>query len=114
MNIPLFNTQRKISNEMLSQIREQKLENNKTGLANSLRGSGTGRMSPLYDNLKDISLRTLLLSGELDSKFTDINSDIVKHISKAEHHIIKNAGHNTHLEEPHRFIEAVNNFLHVI
>jgi len=32
MNIDLFNTQRRFSNEMLSPIREQKLENNKTGL----------------------------------------------------------------------------------
>jgi 2-succinyl-6-hydroxy-2,4-cyclohexadiene-1-carboxylate synthase len=114
INIPLFNTQRRFSNEMLTRIREQKLQNNKTGLANSLRGSGTGIMKPLHDKLNEIPLSTLLITGELDLKFTDINTDMVKHISKAEHHIIKNAGHNTHLEEPHKFIEAVNKFLHVI
>jgi 2-succinyl-6-hydroxy-2,4-cyclohexadiene-1-carboxylate synthase len=114
MNIPLFNTQRRFSNEMLGRIREQKLQNNRTGLANSLRGSGTGRMDPLVDNLKDISLKALLLTGELDSKFTDINSDMVNYIRNAQHLIIKNAGHNTHLEEPQRFIDSVNNFLHVI
>jgi 2-succinyl-6-hydroxy-2,4-cyclohexadiene-1-carboxylate synthase len=114
MNIDIFNTQRKFSNEMLAQIRERKLENSKTGLANTLRFSGTGSMKPLYNNIKDIPIRTLLISGELDSKFTDINGEMVKLFTNAEHKIIKNAGHNTHIEEPHRFIEEINKFLLVI
>ena len=114
MNIDLFNTQRRFSNEMLSQIKKRKLENNKTGLANTLRFSGTGIMKPLYNNIEDISVKTLLISGELDSKFTDINAEMVKLFTNAEHKIIKNAGHNTHLEEPHRFIEVINKFLLVI
>jgi len=114
MNIDLLNTQRRFSNERLNQIREHKLENNKTGLANTLRCSGTGSMKPLYNNLKDIPVKTLLISGELDTKFTDINAEMVKLFPNAEHRIIKNAGHNTHLEEPHRFITEINNFLLVI
>lgn len=114
MNIDLFNTQRRFSNERLSRIREQKLENNKTGLSNTLRYSGTGIMKSLCNNLKDIPVKTMLISGELDTKFTDINAEMVKLFSYAEHCIIKNAGHNTHLEEPHRFIEVINKFLSVI
>ena len=114
MNIDLFNTQRRFSNEMLSQIREHKLENNKTGLANTLRCSGQGSMKPLYNYLKDIPVRTMLISGELDTRYTDINDQMVKLFTIAEHKVIKNAGHNTHLEEPHRFIVEINNFLLVI
>jgi 2-succinyl-6-hydroxy-2,4-cyclohexadiene-1-carboxylate synthase len=114
MNLDLFNTQKRFSNEMLAQIKERKLENNKTGLANTLRCSGTGIMEPIYNKIKDIPIRTLLISGELDSKFTDINAEMVKLFTNAEHKIIKNAGHNTHLEEPHGFIEEINRFLHVI
>ena len=114
MNIDFFNTQRRFSNERLSQIREHKLENNKTGLANTLRCSGTGSMKPLYNNLKDIPVKTLLISGELDTKFTDINAEMVKLFTNAENKNIKNAGHNTHLEEPQRFINEINNFLLVI
>ena len=71
-------------------------------------------MKPLYNNIKNIPVKTLLISGELDSKFTDINSEMVILFTIAEHKIIKNAGHNTHLEEPHRFVEAINKFLLVI
>jgi 2-succinyl-6-hydroxy-2,4-cyclohexadiene-1-carboxylate synthase len=114
MNIDLFNTQRRFSNERLNRIRERKLENNRTGLSNTLRCSGTGCMKPLYNNLKDIPVETILISGELDTKFTDINTEMVKLFTNAEHRIITNAGHNTHLEEPRRFIAEVNKFLSVI
>jgi 2-succinyl-6-hydroxy-2,4-cyclohexadiene-1-carboxylate synthase len=111
MNIDLFNTQRRFSSEKLAKIRELKIENNRTGLANILRGFGTGRMNPVYGLINSIKLRTLLISGELDSKFTDINNEMVKLFPNAAHINIKNAGHNTHLEEPHRFIEVVNKYL---
>jgi 2-succinyl-6-hydroxy-2,4-cyclohexadiene-1-carboxylate synthase len=93
---------------------ERKLENNKTGLANTLRCSGTGRMKPLYTDIKDISSKTLLITGELDSRYTNINDQMVKLFSNAEHKVIKNAGHNTHLEEPQKFIDEINKFLFVI
>jgi 2-succinyl-6-hydroxy-2,4-cyclohexadiene-1-carboxylate synthase len=71
-------------------------------------------MEPLYNKIKDIPLKTLLVTGELDSKYTDINIEMVKLLTNAEHKIIKNAGHNTHLEEPQKFIEEINKFLLVI
>ncbi len=110
-NIDLFNTQRRFSGERLAKIKEQKLENNRTGLANILRGFGTGRMEPTYNLINEIRVKTLLISGELDSKFTDINNEMVKLFPNATHVNIKNAGHNTHLEEPQRFIKVVNEFL---
>ena len=111
MNLELFNTQRRFSNKRREAIRESKTKNDKTGLANSLRGFSTGKMIPLYDELKNITSKTLLITGELDTKFTEINSDMVKLIPGAKHIIIKNAGHNTHLEEPKSFIATIKNFL---
>jgi 2-succinyl-6-hydroxy-2,4-cyclohexadiene-1-carboxylate synthase len=114
MNLELFNTQRRLPSEVLARIRERKLENNKIGLANSLRYSGTGIMKPLDNRISDVQARTMLITGELDSKFTGINAEMVKLFTNAEHTIIKNAGHNTHLEDPDVFIEALNKFLFVI
>ncbi len=110
----LFNTQRRFSDEKRKQIKLAKLKNNPTGLANSLRSFGTGSMSPLFEHLKNISCKTLLITGELDTKFTKISSGIVGLFPDAEHKIIKNSGHNTHLEEPKEFINVINNFLNSI
>ena len=114
MNLDLFNTQRRLPNELIARIRERKLENNKSGLAKTLRYSGTGIMQPLHNKIGNIQIRTLLITGELDSKFTGINAEMVNGFAKSDHTIIKNAGHNTHLEEPKLFIDAINKFLLVI
>ncbi len=111
MNMDLFKSQKNFSKIKLNEIRESKLKNNKTGLANSLRGFGQGIMPHLYDEIKNISAKTLLMSGELDLKYTKANSEILKLFPHAKHVIIKKAGHNTHLEQPSSFIDVINNFL---
>jgi len=111
LNLDLFNTQRRFSNEKRNQIRKEKLQNNKTGLANMLRGFGTGQMPRLQKEIKKILPKTLLITGELDTKFTQINLELLKLFPSAKHIVIKNAGHNTHLEEPKEFIRLVNHFL---
>lgn len=111
MNIDLFRSQKNLSTEKLKTVRENKLQNNQTGLANSLKGFSTGKMPPLFDKLSEINARTLLISGQLDEKFTAINSSMTKKLKNSEHIIIKNAGHNTHLENPAEFVNTVNNFL---
>lgn len=111
MNIDLFSTQKRFSNDKLKKIKEEKLTNKRIGLANSLRGFSTGKMEPLYDQLKIINCPVLLLTGELDTRYTAISAGMKDLFANAEHKIIKNSGHNTHLEEPQKFIDEVNWFL---
>jgi len=113
MNKEIFNTQRRFSNEKLKNIRKKKTLNSKIGLVNSLRGFGTGRMGYFGNKLNQINCPVLLITGELDTKFTKINSALKKKFPNAKHKIIKNAGHNTHLEEPMKFVKAVNEFLKI-
>ncbi|MHB8854590.1 MAG: 2-succinyl-6-hydroxy-2,4-cyclohexadiene-1-carboxylate synthase [Ignavibacteriaceae bacterium] len=111
MNIDLFASQKNLSKEKLDKIRTQKSENNKTGLSNSLLGFGAGRMLPLFDKLKEFKSKTLLITGDQDKKYCELNSRMVNIFPASEHIIIKNAGHNCHLEQPGKFIEAINSFL---
>lgn len=111
INQDVFNTQRRFSEVKRKEIKRTKIQNSKTGLINSLLGFGTGKMQPLFDDIKNINGKTLLITGELDTKFTAINSEIVNIFPNAEHKIIKYAGHNTHLEETKTFVKTVNNFL---
>jgi len=111
INQDIFNTQRRFSDEKRRQIKLAKKKNDKTGLANSVREFGTGKMLPLFDHLQYINCKTLLITGELDEKFTGINKEMVKSFPHAEHKIIDNAGHNTHLEEHGKFAKHINEFL---
>jgi len=111
MNQEIFGTQKRFSNNLLQKIRTEKLQNSSIGLAQSLRGFGTGMMPYLGDKLSSLYFPVLLITGELDSKFTQINQGMVKKFPSAHHQIIKNAGHNVHLEETDKFTETANWFL---
>ena len=111
MNIDLFMSQKNLPAEKNGSVRNNKLKNNAVGLSNTLKGFSTGKMPPLFDKLCKIETKTLLISGEFDEKFTAINYSMAQHIKDAEYNVLKNAGHNTHLEKPAEFTNAVNNFL---
>ncbi|MGE5410335.1 MAG: 2-succinyl-6-hydroxy-2,4-cyclohexadiene-1-carboxylate synthase [Clostridiales bacterium] len=111
MNIPLFNSQKGLTSEELRNLKERKLNNSPIGLANSLRGFSTGKMPQLWNRLTEINFRTLLITGSLDKKFTQINVHMAKEIKHSEHVIVKGAGHNIHLERPEVFLNLLVEFL---
>ena len=111
MNIPLFESLKKLPEDRYAEITTRKLKNNRIGLSNSLRGFGTGVMPPLWYELKNISQKVLLISGGKDKKFSDINVRMRQDMPDAALNIVEGAGHNVHLEKPEEFINLVNYFL---
>jgi 2-succinyl-6-hydroxy-2,4-cyclohexadiene-1-carboxylate synthase len=107
----IFGTIRRFSNEKIKIIKQEKMKNTRIGLANSLRGFGTGNMNYLGESLGKLKVPVLLLSGQLDSKFTRLNAGMQKLIATSKHIVVSNAGHNIHLEEQKKFVKAVNKFL---
>ena len=78
----------------------ERLSNTPLGLANSLRGVGTGAQPPLHDALPALATPTLLLAGELDEKFSRIAWQMAEQLPNAEARIVLDAGHIVHLEQP--------------
>ena len=121
LNQDLFASLRKLPKDKFEQIKiskaypelvsGSKLKIKKIGLINSLKGFGTGVMPAFHDKVHLIKCNTLLITGELDKKFTQINSELVKSFPSAKHVVVKNAGHNVHLEKPEEFVRKVNEFL---
>lgn len=109
--IPLFTSRQQLSAEARSALRAQSLQNSTTGLANSLRGMGTGQQPSLWTALPTLSMPVLLLAGALDEKFMGINAEMEKRLPVARLECIAAAGHTIHLEQPERFITAVSAFL---
>ncbi len=73
MNSPIFSTQKNLDKSMLNEIKSRKMKNNSTGLSNILTEFGTGSMPDYWESLKHLNQDTLLLTGSLDNKFTEIN-----------------------------------------
>lgn len=111
MNREIFQTQKNLSESVLGEIRNRKLDCSQIGLANSLLGFGTGIMEPVFDKLQNIKCNVQLICGELDKKFADINAYMNKLLPKSNLVIISNSGHNVHLEETKQYADVVYSFV---
>jgi 2-succinyl-6-hydroxy-2,4-cyclohexadiene-1-carboxylate synthase len=107
-NLPLFATQ---SPEVRQRLHAQRLHNNPQGLANSLRGMGTGAQPSLWERLGQLSIPTLLLCGALDAKFAAINAEMHALIPHSTLVTVPGAGHTIHAEQPIHFADDVLRFL---
>ena len=81
------------------------------GLQNSLLGFGTGKMGNYYPKLTDLNLQTKLIVGELDTKYCETSKKVNNELSHSQLEIIKDCGHNVHLEKPEEFLKFLNQFL---
>lgn len=108
--LPLFTSQKSLSPERREALQAQRLQNRAEGLANSLRGVGTGVQPALHEQLRTLALPTLLIAGQLDTKFCAIAQQMAEQLPHAQVHIVPNAGHTVHLEQPDTFVATVKTF----
>jgi len=110
-HIPLFASQRRLPLEAWNRQRSIRLQQRAQGLANSLRGLGTGMQPSYWEALRRVTLPTLLVTGEDDGKFTGIADAMVQRMPQAQHQVVPAAGHTVHLEQTQKFREIVLPFL---
>jgi 2-succinyl-6-hydroxy-2,4-cyclohexadiene-1-carboxylate synthase len=90
----------------------ERRRNTGPGLASSLRWAGTGTQIPLWDRLSGLDMPVLIVTGELDDKFTRIGRRMADAIGdNATRVVIAGAGHSPHLQEPGRVAREIRAFL---
>ncbi len=109
--LPLFASQAALPAAARARQRAQRMQNNPVGLANSLRGMGTGQQSSLWLRLPDLGIRTLLVAGELDQKYSAIGRQMAAALPNAQLSSVPGTGHAVHLEQPAVFATLVRDFL---
>jgi 2-succinyl-6-hydroxy-2,4-cyclohexadiene-1-carboxylate synthase len=87
--------------------RDDRLRNTATGLASSLRATGTGTQAPLWDRLHEITAPVLVLAGEHDTKFRALGERMAGSMPDATFGVIADAGHSVHLEQPEATADAI-------
>jgi len=108
---PLFASQARLPADVRARIRAERLAQRPSGLANSLRGMGTGVMTPLWDHLPQLDLPVLLIVGAFDTKYVTIGQSMAAQLPHAELVIVPDAGHAVHVEQPEIFQNLVSTFL---
>ena len=90
---------------------ESRLQNHPLELTKSLQFMGTGNQPSLWNKLNQNTIPLLLLTGEYDQKFIDINTEIAQKCQLAQLQIINHAGHNIHLESTEEFVKKITEFI---
>lgn len=109
-SVPLFNLAQ-MPLEKKRKLHQERLNNNILGLANSLRGMGSGRQKSLWNSLEDIDIPTLLIVGENDEKYCDISAKMVEIMPRARREVVKDTSHIVHFEKPEVLNKIVLDFL---
>ncbi len=106
---PIFANLR--SHPNFAQMLEQRLNNSPAQLSKSLRNLSTGRQPSLWEKLSENQIPLLLIAGELDPKFVQINQQMQQLCKYSHLEVIPSCGHNIHFENPDLFIEKIKAFL---
>jgi|GEM_PF-119872 len=110
--LPLWESQRRLSQPARDGLRAQRLAGSARGLANSLRGLGAGATAPLHGRLGELAaVPTLLLCGVLDEKYVRLARELKAMLPSAELREVEHAGHAVHLERPRELAAVVEEFL---
>lgn len=107
-NIPLFATQRNLPDVVKKNIRSERLSQTALGLANSLRGMGTGTQPSLWESLSACEKHVMLVAGSLDTKFVTIAGEMERQLLKCRKLVVSDVGHAVHVESPNIFGKIVN------
>ncbi|KIL22027.1 2-succinyl-6-hydroxy-2,4-cyclohexadiene-1-carboxylate synthase [Bacillus safensis] len=110
-SIPLFASQKTLSAERQTELREGRLKANPLGLARSLEGIGTGSQPSVWKALKHIHLPALFICGTLDEKFCHIGKRMQQELKGSQFILAEHAGHTVHVEQPHFFGKIVSEFI---
>ena len=110
----LWDSQRRLPEAVRAGLRAQRLPNNTGGLANSLRGAGSGEDDPVLDEAAGIAAPVLVIAGALDSKYVELGRMLIRSIPGSRLRVVENAGHAVHLENPDVFTALITEFLSAI
>jgi 2-succinyl-6-hydroxy-2,4-cyclohexadiene-1-carboxylate synthase len=109
---PLLRPAAHLSVERRARQHAQRLANEPHGLANSLRGMGTGQQVPLWSRLPEVERPVLLVVGEQDARYGQIAARMQSALPRADLAVVPQAGHTVHLDQPARFVALLKSAVH--
>ncbi|ASN04911.1 2-succinyl-6-hydroxy-2,4-cyclohexadiene-1-carboxylate synthase [Virgibacillus necropolis] len=110
-SLPLFESQKKLPDLIQQSIREERLSQHEEGLVMSLTYMGNGVQPSWWDNLNSLTIPVLLLVGEWDLKFINLNEAMQNRLPISNLVIVEKAGHAIHVEQSDFFGKIVSEFI---
>lgn len=104
---PIFSSQ---SQEVREAKKEIRAAHDPSLLAAAMRQSSLGRMPNYWPKLSGISVPIQLITGALDTKFTDMARRIVEQTGCATHHAVPGVGHDVPAEASEVLSQLITSF----
>jgi 2-succinyl-6-hydroxy-2,4-cyclohexadiene-1-carboxylate synthase len=105
--LPLLQLAEHVDAATRAGLHAQRLRNTALGLANSLRGMGTGQQPSLWPRLPELQSPVCLIAGKRDVRYGAIAERMHTALPHATLAICPAAGHTVHLDQPRHFVELV-------
>ena len=98
--LPLFASQRELSQEVLAEQRDIRLAQDAEGLARALDVLGLAEMQDYRAAMASLQIPITLMTGSHDSKFSDIARALARENAHVDAKLLDGVGHNLVLEAP--------------
>ena len=109
--IPLFASQQRLAQNVWEKQRKTRLRQRARGVAMSLLGIGTGAQPSYWECLTTLQRPTLIMTGELDGKFSSIAQKMLEKNSKFQACTFVDTGHNIHIEQTALYASVIREFV---
>ena len=103
----LFLNQKQRNKEAWDKQNEIRKKHNSNQLAKSLEIFSIGNMPYYEEQFQEFSFPISIINGSEDGKYVKIGKEMTRMNQSAKQYIIADAMHNTHLEAPELFIDAL-------
>ncbi|MGI9604648.1 MAG: alpha/beta fold hydrolase [Acidimicrobiales bacterium] len=109
---PLFvHLAESLADEVYDAMRSQRLRSSAIGLANSLRGTGTGSMPPVWVSIGQLRCPVITLAGSLDERHVALARRLAELAQDGRSGTIEGVGHSLPLENPEESGAVIAAFL---
>lgn len=99
--------------ELLEEVIQKRRVQYRSSLAWGLEAMSIGRQENLWPRLGELTMPTLVIAGELDTKYASIAQRMAEMNPNIAVMIVSGAGHNVHLEAPATYTKVIASFLKV-
>ena len=112
-NNSLFQNQKKNNKKGWELQKKIRLNQDNIQLAKSLEVFSQGNMRYYRDEYIDFNFPISIINGSNDDKYVKIGKKMTYLNTNAKQYIIKDSGHNTHLEKPQLFLDVLNQSIYL-
>lgn len=108
----LFQSPIQADQNIIDEYHQIHLDQDPTAMAASIRGFGTGNMTPVMEHSPGFSKPTLLVAGSGDKKYLKINDQMTYFFSNV-HLCFIEAGHRVHLDNPQELSKEIKHHIDI-